>query len=128
MCSWAFFTRSLCGQIEARFTGAEVVFASDAEGMFVRLRGTAVQPYSSVWGFGMIEVVGFVVVWSLRTRIAGNEVDGDKFFYWESSVLRAGDSLLIQLASRLMSVDEDEVKAARAEEWSEAVSALGICN
>lgn len=97
MCSWAFFTRSLCGQIEARFTGAEVVFASDAEGMFVRLRGTAVQPYSSVWGFGMIEVVGFVVVWSLRTRIAGNEVDGDKFFYWESSVLRAGDRLLIQL-------------------------------
>jgi len=57
--------------MEAKFMGMEVVLASVAEGMFVRLRGTAVQPNSSIWDFGM------VVCFVLRLRcVYGDNVCG----------------------------------------------------
>jgi hypothetical protein len=62
-CSWACLTTLVLGQIESKFTGTGVVLADDSEGMFERLRGTAVQPNSSTWGFDMIDFC-FVVVWS----------------------------------------------------------------
>jgi hypothetical protein len=64
--------------MESKETGTGVVLAEEGEGMFERLRGTAVQPYSST---RVLDILGFVVEFDVKASV----IDVDDLLEVESS-------------------------------------------